>query len=137
MRASAYRVGAGLVCVCVVLLNTPVAVVGQASEVVVRVPPTMWTVAQDNPPCQLQVYIGRVNTTQDAASCRRVCVPRAALPSNFRLRKFSRDEGGSWQEGAVPWAAWEESIEHPGCAVFKNWSHNRFREAKVVAEGSR
>ena len=110
---------------------------GQAAEVVARVPPTMWAATGDDPPCQLQVYIGRINTTTDAASCRQLCASAVSSTFRGRLRMYSREEGGVWQEGAVPWARWEESVDRPGCAVFKNWSHNRYREAKVVAEGSR
>jgi hypothetical protein len=118
----------------VVTLAGPLGAGAQAREVVKRVPPTMWSVSGDDPPCELQVYIGRINATREAASCVRLCPPKSALDSDaVRVRRYSRDEGGQWQEGAVPWAAWDDSGVS-GCAIFKNWSHDRFREARLVVE---
>ena len=107
-------------------------------EATALVPPTMWSVSIDNPPCQLQVYIGRLNTTREAASCKSLCVDAPVNGGQpIRLRMLSREEGGTWQEGAVPWAAWEADPKRSECATFKNWSNNRFREARIVAVGGR
>ena len=97
--------------------------------------PTQWSVGINDPPCALQVYIGRVNTTQDKASCLRLCADLSALPAGtsvVSMKLFSREERGDWSEGAVPWSGWYQVDTGHGCAVFKNWSNNRFREAKVV-----
>jgi hypothetical protein len=105
-------------------------------EATAIVPPTQWSVTINSPPCNLQVYIGRVNTTRESSSCVVVCVDPRSLPSGTQIlsiKLFSREEGANWQEGAVGWAAWEQVNTKQGCAVFKNWSNNRFREAKVLA----
>jgi hypothetical protein len=99
-----------------------------------RVAPTQWSATTDNPPCELQVYLGRVNSTRDASSCVRLCINAAALGRRAAtvLEVYSREEGGTWAKGAVPWAAWTDLDRARGCAVFKNWSNNRFREARIV-----
>ncbi len=97
--------------------------------------PTQWSVTINDPPCALQVYIGRLNTTQDKASCHRICVNLTDLPVGTKvttIKLFSREERGEWFEGAVPWGGWDQADSARGCAVFKNWSNNRYREAKVV-----
>lgn len=112
----------------------------QGGEMTVReatatVAPTQWSVATDNPPCEIQVYLGRVNTTREAASCVRLCVDKSGLRSGqvASLEVYSREEkSGAWEKGAMPWAAWVDLDRQRGCAVFKNWSNNRFREARIV-----
>jgi hypothetical protein len=102
-------------------------------EVLALVGPIQWSATINDPPCALQVYIGRVNTTQNKSSCRRLCIEPESLGGKLvDLKLFSREEGGQWYEGAQPWSAWEQVDLAKGCAVYKNWSNNRFREARIV-----
>lgn len=105
-------------------------------EATAKIGPTEWSVSSNSPPCELQVYVGRVNTTREASSCVRVCIDRTGLPSAAKvisLDVYSREEhADQWLRGALPWSAWEQQDQERGCAVFKNWSNNRFREAKIV-----
>jgi hypothetical protein len=102
-------------------------------EATVWVPPTQWSVSQSDPSCQIQVYVGRLNTTQNAASCRRVCIDKPQGSKIALLELYSAEEGGPWQAGAQPWSGWVDIDQERGCATYKNWSHNRFRRARVVA----
>lgn len=133
------RLGGFLSC-SACLLAQPTPVIRERTSLV---PPTMWASTKDNPPCELQVYLGRINTTRDASSCARLCVSRDGLAPDARPSKivlYSREEGQQWREGSLDWSAWEPPDLKAGCAVFKNWSNNRFREARIAVlfqEGKR
>lgn len=104
-------------------------------EITTLVGPTQWSVSSNEPACALQVYIGRINTTLEASSCKRVCVDLNSVSGAriLQLRLFSREEAGEWVEGAQPWSAWVQVDSAKGCATYKNWSNNRFREIRLRA----